>query len=254
MQQANRAKGVDSARRVLQILLSFNESSPTITVEWISDRFSISVPSAYRYVSLLRELHLIEENGRGAYTLTPQVFRLAEVAETSLDIERIGKPVIDRLVEQTRETVLILRRSGDAALCVASSIPDTMATISFKRGHLMPLHRGAGPKVLLAALTVDKRERYFASLLAAGTHDTAEVALLRQQLGEISQRRLAVSEAEVDEGVYAVASPITVEGRVVASLSIAGLSFRLTAEDRQTLSATVREGAQEISDLLYAGD
>ena len=250
--QVNRAKGVDSARRVLQILLSFSESNPVITVEGISTEFGISVPSAYRYISLLRELYLIEESGRGSYALTPQVFRLASVAESSLDIGKIAMPVINRLVDETHETVLIMRRIRDSAVCVASTRPDKQATISFRPGHLMPLHRGAGSKVLLSAAPVDKQQKYLQGL--AETLGPDKVEALRSELATIAKQRYAVSSAEVDEGIFAVAAPIVVEGRTIATLSIAGLEFRLSDHGRTELLDKVREGALEIGEMLFSRD
>lgn len=246
--QVNRAKGVDSARRVLQILLSFSEATPVITVEGIAAEFDISVPSAYRYLSLLRELYLVEESGRGSYALTPQVFRLASVAESSLDIGKIAMPVINRLVEETHETVLVMRRIRDSAVCVASTRPDKQATISFQPGHLMPLHRGAGSKMLLASTSMDKRQKYLRGLTEVLSQEAIEA--LGEELRVIAKQRYAVSSAEVDEGIYAVAAPIVVEGRTIAVLSIAGLEFRLSDELRGSLIEKVRGGAVEISELL----
>nr|WP_022885792.1 IclR family transcriptional regulator [Glaciibacter superstes] len=246
--QASRAKGVDSARRVLQILLSFTEASPEVTVEQIAARYEISIPSAYRYIALLRELYLIEERRRGVYTLTAQLFRLAGVAESFLDIGAIGKPVLERIVEETHETTLILRRVKDSVLCVASVIPDKPATISFKPGHLMPLHKGAGPKVLLAAALPEKREKHFRKLEQVMPKE--EVDELRSELALVSKLNHAISASEVDEGIYAVAAPIVVEGRTIAALSIAGLEFRLDDAAKDKLLEQVKRGASEIAALV----
>lgn len=245
-----RAKGVESARRVLQILLSFSEATPLITVKGVAAELGISVPSAYRQISLLKELYLIEESGRGTYALTPQVFRLAAVAELSMDISTIAAPVVARLVEETHETVVILRRIQDSAVCVVSTQPDKQATISFRPGHFMPLHRGAGPKVLLAAAPLAKQEKYFQRL--EETLGPEKIQSLREDLVKIGQQGYAISISEVDEGIYAVAAPIVVEGRTIAAISIAGLEFRLSEEDRSSLLAKVREGAQEVSEKLFS--
>ncbi|MGO1736164.1 MAG: IclR family transcriptional regulator [Leucobacter sp.] len=235
---------------MLQILLGFKDSTPEITVGSIAEQFDISVPSAYRYISLLRELYLIEERGRGTYSLTPQVFRLAAVAESSLDIGTLGTPVVNRLGEETRETVLILRRIEDSAVCVASATPDNLAMISFKPGHLMPLHRGAGPKILFGATPADKRERHLRKLEAVLGPESTEK--LRDELALISKQGYAISSAEVDEGIYAVAAPIMVEGRTIATLSIASLEFRLSDGQREVLLEKVQQGAAEISEMLLA--
>lgn len=248
--QTQRAKGVDSARRVLQIFLSFNESNPEITVDEVAKQFEISIPSAYRYISLLRELYLIEDSGRGGFTLTPQIFRLVSVAESSLDVGNVGKPVVNRLARQTNETALIFRRVGESALCVASSTPDMMAKISFKPGYLMPLRRGAGPKLLLAMTSQEWREKYLRRIQESMDLSAAEIAQLESDLAQIRKQQYAISDSEVDEGVYAVSAPIVVEGRVVAALSLAGLSFRLDDEKKANLLREVELGAREVADLI----
>jgi DNA-binding IclR family transcriptional regulator len=90
--EQTKVKGVDSARRVLQILLSFIESTPSVTVDDIAEKFEISKPSAYRYISVLRELYFIEEKRRGEFVLTSQMLRFAEVAEDSVDLAAVSRP------------------------------------------------------------------------------------------------------------------------------------------------------------------
>ncbi|MDI2098608.1 IclR family transcriptional regulator [Ruicaihuangia caeni] len=240
----NKTKGVDSARRVLQILLQFGESKPEVTIEEVAAQHNISIPSAYRYIALLRELYLVEERNRGTYVLSPQVLRLTAAAEASIDVAAAAQPVVDRLVAQTGETALAMRRIGDSAVCVVSSQPDLTLGISFRPGHLMPLHRGAGPKVLLASMPRSRRESYLSRVMHESS--PARIDGFRDELRAIAKAGLAISDSEVDDGIWAVAAAVNVENTVVATISIAGPSFRIGEARREELVATVQAAAREV--------
>ncbi|WP_431220003.1 helix-turn-helix domain-containing protein [Leifsonia xyli] len=96
-----RTKGVDSARRALQILLQFSQTKPELTVDELIEAHDISLPSAYRYISLLREMYLIEERTKGRYVLSPQILQLAQAAERTLDYRVEAQPILDQLREAT---------------------------------------------------------------------------------------------------------------------------------------------------------
>ncbi|BDZ47190.1 hypothetical protein GCM10025866_30990 [Naasia aerilata] len=159
-----RTKGVDSARRVLQILLQFTENRPELTIDNVLESFDISVPSAYRYLSLLREMNLIEERSKGTFVLSPRVLQLARSAEASLDYRTLAQPVLARMREKTGETALYLRRVNDAAVALAIAESDHQISISFQPGHLMPLHLGAASKILLSEFSDPKRDQYLDGL------------------------------------------------------------------------------------------
>jgi DNA-binding IclR family transcriptional regulator len=152
-------------------------------------------------------------------------------------------------MRETGETILVLKRFRDSALCIASSVPNVPATISFTSGHLMPLERGAGSKLLLACAPQEFRQRYLEQMHTRG-ESSAYVGKLRRQLENIGKVKFSQSSSEVDEGIFAVAAPIMLEGRVIAALSIAGLEFRLTEASKERLKHLARTGAAEVSQLL----
>lgn len=238
-------RGVDSARRVLQILLQFSETKPETTIEEIAITHGISVPSAYRYLSLLRELYLVEERNRGSYSLSPQVLRLAAASEVSLDLAKVSRPILDRIMHETHETTLVVKRIRDAAVCVAVSQPDKSLAISFRPGRIMPLHRGAAAKMLLANLSKRKQKQYLAALEPKLSPE--ELERIESQLDVIGQTSFAESASEVDSGVWAVAAPIIVSSRVVGSVSIVAPDFRIPEETRARFRVIVKEAALEIA-------
>lgn len=247
-QPAKATRGVDSARRVLQILLQFSETKPETSIEEISQIHGISVPSAYRYLSLLREMYLVEERNRGTYSLSPQILRLAAASEVALDLASVSRPILERLMAETHETTLVVKRIRDAAVCVAVAQPDKSLAISFRPGHIMPLHRGAAAKMLLATLSKRKQHQHLTKVEPPLSPE--EMFRLETQLEQIGLRNFAESESEVDSGVWAVAAPIIVSSRVLGSVSIVAPAFRIPEETREIMRNKARDAAVEIANQI----
>lgn len=243
-----RTPGVDSARRVLKILLLFSEKGPELSVEEIAHSVGISVPSAYRFVSLLREMDMAEDNGGGTYVLSPRIFLLAQAAEQAFPVSKLMRPLVERLSKATGEAALVIRRVGDFATCVEMSHPEHTIRLSFEPGQIMSLHRGAGPKVLLASMGEAWTQAYFDRLRPAPSGPERDAVLA--EVPDIAARGWSKSEAEVDEGVWAVAAPITVAGKVVASVTVAGPQFRIDDERAKHIMEQVVTSAAELSDSL----
>lgn len=241
-----RTKGVDSARRALQILLQFTESTPELTVEHLLEDHDISVPSAYRYISLLREMDLIEEREKGRFVLSPQVLRLARAAEASFDHRAQVQPILSRLSEVTGETALYLRRLNDSAVCLAIAESDHAISISFQPGNLLPLHSGASAKLLLSSLSPAKLNGYFQRAGLSGELRKR----LEQEIPEIRRTGYAESSGEVDQGVWASAAAVRAGGVLVGALSVVAPDFRLSDDHKRDIVEAVRASAAEFEDVL----
>ncbi|PPL20074.1 IclR family transcriptional regulator [Microterricola pindariensis] len=246
--QPQRTKGVDSARRALQILLQFSENTPELTVENLLEDHDISVPSAYRYISLLREMDLIEERDKGRFVLSPQVLRLARAAEASFDYRTKVQPILNRLAEETGETSLYLRRVNDSAVCLAIADSDHPISISFQPGNLMPLHSGAAAKILLSELSPAKLAQYFQRVGPALSKPAR--AALEKDLDAIGTTGYAESAGEVDQGVWASAAAIHVRDRLVGAVTVVAPGYRLSEDNRASIALAVRAAARDLEDVL----
>ncbi|GAA3732269.1 DNA-binding IclR family transcriptional regulator [Spinactinospora alkalitolerans] len=243
-----RTPGVDSARRALKVLLLFSGQSPRLTMEEIARGVGISTPSAYRFVSLLRELDLVEEDDGSTYVLSPRVLALAENAERTMRMSHLLRPLVERLSSVTGETALVIRRVGDFATCTEISQADRSIRLSFQPGQIMSLHQGAGPKALLAGMGKEWAARYFDRLKSKPPQYDRDAVLA--ELPVITSQGWSQSSAEVDEDVWAVAAPITVANKVVAALSVAGPHYRIDEKRASMIREEVISGASEVSRSL----
>lgn len=241
---AQRTKGVDSARRALQILMQFTESTPELTLDDVLDAHDISVPSAYRYISLLREMDLIEEREKGRFVLSPQVLKLAHAAEATFDYQALAQPFLDRLAERTGESALYVRRVNDSAVCIAIAESDHPISISFRPGQPLPLHSGAAAKLLLSALSPSKLNQYLQRV--GPTISKQARKRLESDLDAIRDSGYAESAGEVDQGVWASAAAIRSQGSVVGAVTVVAPAYRLDEAHRAQIIESVRGVAHEL--------
>src|SRR4051812_30590972 len=114
----SRRSGAESARKVLELLLRFSDERPAASIRELASETGVPLPTAYRYVALLREMGLVEEGDRGRYHVTPRVAPLARAAYANPGLIRIAEPVMRRLADTTRESVILVRLIGGLPVCV----------------------------------------------------------------------------------------------------------------------------------------
>lgn len=237
--------GSESHRRRLGVLLGFTEECHTQTVQEISTRMEIPVSSAYRYVSQLREVGLLEEAEFGGYRVSLRAVGLARAARAgSAGILEFTRPVLERLTREHSETSLLIRRMGHAVVAVDMEETRSSVRLMFERGRLMPLHQGSAARVLLAAMKPKERSEYYASMYSfTGSPDLPSEAELR----EIDKQGWAESFGQIEEGIWGFAAAIRVRRQVVAALSMAGPIYRLDEARRERVMTAVKEAADDIN-------
>jgi DNA-binding IclR family transcriptional regulator len=233
------------------MVFAFTEQRPSASVRDLAETLDIPVPSVHRYVAMLREMGLIEEGSRGRYHLTMRVTALARAARQATPIVDVAEPYMRRLAERIGEAVLLMRMVGRQPVCFHRVETPSRFRLSFEPGQPLPLLRGASVRLLMGAMAPPERESYFDFALQSGArppvHGREE--FLRDVERDLD-RGWAVSNEEIDEGVWAAAAAVYEEGTVVATLSAPCPSFRMDDERRNLVVDLVRETAVDLSSAL----
>jgi DNA-binding IclR family transcriptional regulator len=170
------------------------------------------------------------------------------VARSQVDTADLWRAALGSLTAKTSETSLVLRRIGDAAVCVERAESDHPVRLSFEIGRAMPLHTGAGAKVLLAHSPAELQENY-----VDGAVVSARRQALRDELARIRSRGYGESSGEVDPGIWAVAAPVLAEGHGQhLAISVALPQYRLDRARRIVLRDATLEAAAELRRRLAA--
>src|SRR5262249_59090182 len=112
--------------------------------------------TVHRYLRALRSPGFVEDSD-GTYCAGPRLGRpgSAGALPTPTDLRRLARPTLERLGAETSETAILSIRSGWHALCLDQVESQHAVNLAFKIGQELPLHAGAGSRVLLAYAPAD---------------------------------------------------------------------------------------------------
>ena len=245
--EASAVHGCEGARRVLALMLAFSADKNTLTARDLAAATGIALPSVYRYITLLRETGLLAGDERGSYRLSARMIGLARAAEAAESIIDFADPVMRELAAETGETVILVRLIGRSAVCVHRVQSAQRLRISFEPGQPLPLERGASARLLLSGLPPELRREYLAPL---AERDPEAAARFEARATMDARRGYAVSEEELEKGVWAVSAPVLQGKRMIAVITVPSPLVRAPAPLQEKLVAQVRAAAQALNEAL----
>ena len=184
------------------------------------DRTALPRATAHRLAAALEAHGLVERDGEGRFRLGRRLAEMGRAAGTGRhrSLAEMAMPVLARLRDATGESAQLYVRSGEGEtrVCVAAlESPHGLRTI-VAVGAVLPMDRGSAAKVL------------------AGDRLVIE-------------RGWAESVEERERGVASVSAPVTVDGEVVAAVSVSGPLERTTRQPGRSYATAVREAARALA-------
>lgn len=183
-----------------------------------------------------------------------RVFRLGSVYADRLDLAAEARVASQAVAQACGETVQVAVLDGPAVVYIAKVDSIHSVRLVSAIGRSLPAHCTAVGKMLLAGLSADQFDALYAqagelSTLTANSIST--VPALRAELEEIRSCGLAREVGESNVDVECVAAPVySRASEMVAAMSIAVPTSRLTGDTRAELAEQVRQGAEELSARL----
>ncbi|MFI9803711.1 IclR family transcriptional regulator [Streptomyces sp. NPDC052301] len=234
--------GVRSVRRAFDILNLLDEDRPVISLREITDATGLAKTTVLRLVQTLEESGLLWSNHSG-YTAGPALWRWAYLARSQWEVPRETRKVMRDLADRLGETVNLFVARDVHRVCVAHEESPHPLRHVVDVGDEQPLWAGASSKVLLR----DASESRLRRIALSSPQGEALTGQLLGWAAEAAERGYAVSTSEWDEGLTAVAVPVTGgTGRVVASLSLSGPSHRFPYEAVERFATELAEAARLI--------
>lgn len=241
--------------KTLKILMLFDDERPEWGVSEIARVIEMPKSTVHRIlISLERHEFLHQDPETRRFRLGLILLELGRRAYEGIELRQIAKPVLDRLAQETDETILlqVLNQAHDLVVCIERAQQRSGLRLILEVGATAPLHAGASSKALLAYLTSAEIEDVIAAGLTALTpHTITSPTKLRTELAEVRANGYAVSFEETDLGAAGVAVPIRdYLDRVVASLTIAGPTTRLNPSTMDRYTELALAAGHEIASKL----
>lgn len=237
--------------RALAILDLLSVEGPDLSLGEVSDKLELHKSTVHRLIMVLERHKLIERNSvNGRYRLGLKLFELGTRAVSQLDLRERARPVLERLVLETSETVHLGILDDTEVLYLDKVEPARSVRMSSSVGRRNPAYCTAMGKSILAYLTEAQVEAIVRKQgLKAMTANTITSLLeLKAELAGIRERGYAVDNEEIEEGVRCVGCVVRdFSGGPVAAISVSAPAFRISREKAKNLSRPVIAAANTLS-------
>jgi IclR family KDG regulon transcriptional repressor len=241
---------MDAINKAFEIFELFLYSDHDLSINDVSEHTKITYPTAHRITAkLVKRGYLLQPQKRGKYSIHPG--KLAEfigIIRKKLNIRVIASPFLHDLCETAKETVLLAVQRGSIAINI-EVVNRSLINITPDSSTINLYCTGAG-KVFLAYMSEKEFSAYTDGLVmlpkTAKTMSTKEE--LAREIDQVRHSGVAFDDEENESGLRSVAAPIRDwEGRVIAAISIIGLTTRINKSRLQELAPLVKDYAARIS-------
>ncbi|WP_085906696.1 IclR family transcriptional regulator [Kiloniella majae] len=248
--------GVGLLHKAFEILNLFQLDHADWSQSEIIEKTGMSRSTVSRLVRYLAETgYLAEIPKAGRYSLGMAAINLGQRAQAGFDIRVICQPVLDKLAKITSETIIltVFDKGSNCAVCVDQIESRRGGLRVFEEvGASFPLHAGAAPRSILAALPDPLVDGYLEQELLSFTPQTMiDKKRLKEDIAAIRSQGYAVSSEETYEGAAGISAAfLNSDGQPLGSLAVAFPVHRLGEQERVIMGRQLRKFADEISRLL----
>jgi DNA-binding IclR family transcriptional regulator len=220
----------------------------------IARQFNINRSRTFRILKTLDRRGYVDYDPKTeTYRLGLKFLEISQNIRNRLSLRSEAEEVLKELAVTTGDTSYLIIAAGNSAIVVDRYSGDNMLQLAAPIGSRLPLHTGAAPKILLAFMPEEQRERTIDEMeLPSFTPNTINnKIILRKTLARIRQQGYAVDEQDFEIGAYAFGAPVfDHEGTIVAGISITTPTARCSPERREELIRLVLTAAKKVSEKL----
>jgi DNA-binding IclR family transcriptional regulator len=238
------------ALQVLEYLAETNEAG----VSEISRAVGLAPSTTHRLLAALASREFLQQNPNSKkYQLGVKIFQLGSSVANRFGIRQAALVNMEKLAAESGETVNLGVLKGTEVIYLEKILNDDPIRVELQVGHSVPAHCTAMGKAMLAFQPPGKLEEIIGVIkFEKRTGMTImDGDVLRRELAAIRSQGYAIDDGELFEGIKCIAAPVVLPAKgAVVAISIAGPSFRLTAERVGALVPMIRKAADETSKYI----
>ena len=234
--------------KCLRLLQAFQADDQPLRFSELVSRTGMAKSTTHRLAHELLDLRLLELDDNGCYVLGLAVFELSGLVPVARRLREVALPFMQDLFLATGETVHLGIRDGYDVVYAEKLHGHLGVDLPSRVGGRLPLTCTGVGKVLLAYAGKDVIDDVMSRPMRAMTpRSVTDPQILRRQLGEIRVTGVVIEREESRLGGACVASPVLIDGRACAALSV---SVAIDNFNPGRLAAAVRTAALGISRQL----
>jgi IclR family transcriptional regulator, pca regulon regulatory protein len=253
---AEQKQYLQSLERGMAVIQVFSREHPALTLSEVARLTGTTRATARRILLTLEKLGHVRSDGR-LFSLTPRVLSLGWAYLSSLNLWEIAQPLMEDLVQKTKESCSAATLDLPDIVYVARVPTRRIMTIALGVGTRLPAHATSMGRVLLAGLPDDELDQFLAEATLERFTDrtVTDPEKLRAIVVQARQQGWALNDQELEIGLRSIAAPIeSADGRTIAALNLSAAAPRVSIDElRQRFLPALIETAEDISKSLVRG-
>lgn len=230
----NGGKRSRSVERAFAVLCAVAEHAEPTSLTWIAQRVGLPKSTVHLALQTMRDLGFVEQDpDSDRYVLGLAAAQLGAVALDQSRLVAAMAPAMDELARRSKEAVSLGIQTDREVLFVKRVETLHVLRTSIREGSRMPLHASASGKCLLAGMPDEQIDELYPTdpLPESASRTIRSRAVLMREIQRVRAQGFATNCDEFLDGVSGAAVPVRLGHRTVASLSLAGPTGRVQAED-----------------------
>jgi IclR family acetate operon transcriptional repressor len=244
------------ADAILEVILCSPEGKARLSE--IARATGLNKTTAFNLAESLVSLrYLVRDETAKSYGLGLRNLQLGQAVQRHSNLAEASLASMMRLCRDTGETVNLAIPYVFEAMIVDSLEGSFTVRVTSYAGTPAPYHSTSCGKAILAHLGAERRESIYAvGALASYTPNTiTDVGVLEQELKTVREKGFATDIEENELGAHCVAVPISdAIGEVIGSISVAGPTTRLKADDLPGVAELISRETRLITERLHRMD
>lgn len=240
-------------KKAFIILDAISKSTQGLRISEISSSLDISKSTVHGITAALEDMGaVVRDSVTKRYTIGLTVMTLGKAAYERIDFKNIARPVMEDLMELSKESVFLGVRNGEKVTVIEIVESRKDFKISSPIGTTLPLMAGAVGKLFLSQMESHDLEKYLhANPLVRFTANTIiDSDLYAKELGKVRQSGIATDDEEYISGVRAVAAPIKKYGAHIPVLWVVGFKASMSDKKMPAIIEQTRFAAEKITKKL----
>ena len=249
MNQAGTGSGTQAVDRAAALVSTVVEADAPLTFADLQEASGLAKSTTSRMLTALERSGLLERDDDGSYVAGSLFWLYAARHDPWQELVRLARPTLDRLGDETHETVHLSVTRGDRVVQVAQVDSQYLLGTRDWTEIDVPAHTSALGKVFLAWGDLPLPE----GPLERPTDLTrADATALRRDAAAARRRGWATTCDELEVGLSGVAVPVSgARGELIAALGVSGPTPRMEGRVDE-LGRLLQDRAAQLSTLLRA--
>jgi IclR family transcriptional regulator, KDG regulon repressor len=239
-----------SVLNACEALLVLMEAGEPLSLGEFARRADLNAATAHRILRSLALYQFVRQNNDGTYELGLRLLELASAVTNQFDIIDVARPHLERLAQETGETVHLAVLEGANAVYIDKVEGSHSIRLVSRPGYSVPVHATSLGKVLSAGLSETEFETLAQQLARSLDDDMLE--RFRSEVLDARERGHAFDREELLPDLMCVGAPIKEQnGKTIAAVSVAGPSFRMKEAIEDHAAAVCRTAAEVSAEVGY---